>query len=131
MKQTTSVIGKDKYTTKITAPSGKEIMADEPADVGGQDMGFTPSELLASALGACTCITMRMYADRKEWPMESVEITVSYERNKEERNSYFKKEIRIIGNLDESQTKRMLQIADKCPIHFTLTNPVNIETVVV
>ncbi len=129
MRQTTSVIGKDKYITHIHSPNGNDVIADEPFDDGGQNKGFAPGELLASALGACSCITMRMYADRKEWPLESVTITVSYERNMETRTSHFKKEVIIEGALDEEQIKRLVQIGEKCPVHFTLSNPITIETV--
>ncbi len=73
---------------------------------------------------------MRMYADRKEWPLDSVSIIVTYERDKVSRTSHFRKEVTMTGNLDEEQTKRLLQIADKCPIHFTLSNPITIETVI-
>lgn len=129
MRQTTSSIGKDKYITRIHSSNNNDIVADEPIEQGGQNLGFAPGELLASSLGACSCITMRMYADRKEWPLDSVSIIVTYERDKDTRTSHFKKEITMTGNLDEEQTKRMLQIADKCPIHFTLSNPITIETV--
>lgn len=129
MRQTTAVIGKDKYVTKIHSSNGNDILADEPFDDGGQNLGFAPGELLASALGACSCITMRMYADRKEWPLDSVQIVVSYERDMVSRTSHFKKEVTITGQLDEEQTKRLLQIGDKCPVHFTLSNPITIETV--
>ncbi|MCB0697261.1 MAG: OsmC family protein [Chitinophagaceae bacterium] len=129
MRQTTSVIGKDKYITRIHSSAGNDIVADEPFDAGGQNLGFAPGELLASALGACSCITMRMYADRKEWPLETVSIIVTYERDKDTRTSHFKKEVTMTGDLDEDMTKRLLQIADKCPIHFTLSNPITIETV--
>ena len=129
MRQTTSTIGKDKYITRIHSSNNNDIVADEPIDDGGQNLGFAPGELLASSLGACSCITMRMYADRKEWPLDSVSIVVTYERDKATRTSHFRKEVTMTGNLDEEQTKRMLHIADKCPIHFTLSNPITIETV--
>ena len=129
LRQTTSVIGKDKYLTRIHSSQGNDLVADEPIAAGGQNLGFAPGELLASALGACTVITMRMYADRKEWPVNGISIIVTYERDKETRTSHFKKEITIDGQLDEEQTKRMLQIADKCPINFTLTNPITVETI--
>lgn len=129
MRQTTAIIGKDRYVTKIHSSNGNDILADEPYDDGGQNLGFAPGELLASALGACSCITMRMYADRKEWPLDSVQIVVSYERDMVNRTSHFKKEVTITGQLDEEQTKRLLQIGDKCPVHFTLSNPITIETV--
>jgi len=129
MRQTTSVIGKDKYITHIHSSNGNDVIADEPFEDGGQNKGFAPGELLASALGACSCITMRMYADRKEWPLESVTIIVTYERNMETRTSHFKKEVTIEGSLDEEQIKRLMQIGEKCPVHFTLSNPITIETV--
>ena len=129
MRQTTSVIGKDKYITHIHSSNGNNVVADEPFEDGEQNMGFAPGELLASALGACSCITMRMYADRKQWPLESVTITVTYERNMETRTSHFKKEVTIEGPLDEEQIKRLMQIGEKCPVHFTLSNPITIETV--
>ena len=129
MRQTTSVINNDKYITRIHSSNGNDIVADEPFDAGGQNLGFAPGELLASSLGACTCITMRMYADRKGWPMESVTIMVTYERDMQARTSHFKKEITIKGELNQDQTNRLLTIAGKCPVHFTLSNPITIETV--
>lgn len=129
MRQTTSTIGKDHYLTRIHSSNGNDITADEPLDDGGQNLGFAPGELLASALGACSCITMRMYADRKEWPVDSIEIIVTYERDREKQISHFRKEVTIKGQLDEEQIRRMLQIGDKCPVHFTLSNPITIETV--
>lgn len=129
MRQTTSTIGKDKYITKIHSSNGNDIIADEPLEDGGQNKGFAPGELLASALGSCSCITMRMYADRKEWPLESVTVTVTYERDMVARTSHFKKEVTIAGPLNKEQVSRLLQIGDRCPVHFTLSNPITIETV--
>lgn len=130
MKQATSIINKDRYITRIQSAGNHELVADEPVEAGGGNMGFTPGELLASSLGACTCITLRMYADRKEWPLDSVTVTVSYERNMEQQTSTFTKEITLSGNLDAAQRERLLQIAEKCPVHITLSNPITIETVV-
>jgi len=131
MRQSTSVINKDKYITKVQSGNGNELIADEPVEDGGQNKGFAPGELLASALGACTCITLRMYADRKEWPLDSVTVTVSYERNTGQPGSHFKKEITLKGLLDDVQRQRLLQIAEKCPVNFTLTHPITVETIVV
>lgn len=129
MRQTTSTIGRAKYITKIHSSNGNDIIADEPLEDGGQNKGFAPGELLASALGSCSCITMRMYADRKEWPLESVTVTVTYERDMVARTSRFKKEVTIAGPLDQEQISRLLQIGDRCPVHFTLSNPITIETI--
>ncbi len=128
MRKITSTIGKDKYITKINTLSGHTVTADEPEEQGGMNKGPAPGEYLATALGACTCITMRMYADRKEWDVTAITVTVVYERDRETRTSSFVKEIKIEGNLDAEQTKRILQIGDRCPIHFTLSNPITIES---
>ena len=128
MRKVTATIGKDKYITKINTNTKHELIADEPEEQGGLNKGPKPGEYLATALGACTCITMRMYADRKEWDVSSIIVTVIYERDSETRSSSFTKEVKIEGNLDEEQTKRILQIGDRCPIHFTLSNPITIET---
>lgn len=128
MRKVTATIGKDKYITNINTNSEHTVIADEPEEKGGLNKGPMPGEYLATALGACTCITMRMYADRKEWDVKSITVTVTYERDREARTSSFLKEIKIEGNLDEAQTKRILQIGDRCPIHFTLSNPISIES---
>lgn len=118
-------IGKDHYRTEIKSATNT-IIADEPIDLGGKDAGFAPSEILASSLAACTCITVRMYADRKEWSLEEIVVDVVLE--KQEGKSKFTRSIEFKGNLDETQRARLLAIANKCPIHQTLTNPIEIET---
>lgn len=129
MKETYATIGRDKYSTKVTSGSNHAIISDEPEDKGGTNLGMAPSELLAASLGACTCITVRMYADRKEWPLEQINVKVTYERDVSTNTSVFHKEIELIGNLDLEQKKRIYQIAEKCPINQTLSNPINIDTV--
>lgn len=131
MRQSTATINKDRYITRVQSGNGNELIADEPVEDGGQNKGFAPGELLASSLGACTCITLRMYADRKEWPLENVTVTVSYERNVDTRTSHFKKEITLNGPLSDEQKQRLIQIAEKCPISITLSNPITIETIIV
>ena len=103
-------------------------MADEPTDKGGEDLGFSPTEILASALGACTCITLRMYADRKNWDLDSIEVSVTFTRDPEKNESDMKREITLIGALKEDERQRLLQIANQCPIHKTLSNPIHIST---
>lgn len=129
MKETYATIGRDKYSTKVTSGSNHAIISDEPEDKGGTNLGMAPSELLAASLGACTCITVRMYADRKEWPLEQINVKVTYERDVSTNTSVFHKEIELIGDLDLEQKKRIYQIAEKCPINQTLSNPINIDTV--
>ena len=120
-------IGKDHYKT-ILASSTNSIFADEPKDKGGEDLGFSPSELLASSLAACTCVTLRMYADRKEWDLDSIEVSVIFTRETEKNESNFKREITLIGSLGQEEKDRLLHIANQCFIHKTLSNPIHITT---
>ena len=120
-------IGRDHY--KVVLQAGKNtIVGDEPIDKGGGDEGMNPFEILASALGACTCATLRMYADRKEMQLESMEVLVSLVRDDVANVTNITRQITLIGDLIPEERDRLLQIANKCPIHKTLTNPITIET---
>lgn len=128
------------YRTELLA-NGHPLVADEPLRVGGTNTGPTPYELLSSALGACTAMTLRMYADRKGWPLEAVEVRLKHakihcddcaETDKAgSRIDRFTREISIEGPLDEEQRQRMLRIADRCPVHRTLTTPAEVTTTLV
>ncbi len=120
-------IGKEHYQTTLTARN-HQLIADEPVENGGTDLGFSPSELLASALGTCTSVTLRMYADRKNFPLESVETIVTFERDQALNISRINREISLKGDLTDEQRERLLQIANKCFIHKTLSNPILINT---
>src|SRR5690606_37072639 len=98
---------------------------------GGKDLGFSPKELLASALAACTSATLRMYADRKGWDLEEVKLEVTLERDQKENKTIIKRTLEFIGNLDAAQKNRLLAIANACPVHKMLTNPIEIHTQVV
>lgn len=114
------------------------LSADEPRRLGGTDTGPTPYDYLLGALGTCTSMTLRMYADRKRWPLEAVNVKLSHTRIHAEDCADCEKETGLIdvmqrrielqGDLDDAQRARLLEIADKCPVHRTLTNELRIET---
>jgi putative redox protein len=105
---------------------GHRWLADEPEEVGGGDTGPAPGELLLSGLGACTAITVKMYADRKKWPLESIEIDLRYNSaaKPDPLTTVIDLEIHFNGNLDEEQRERLMQIAKACPVHKVLSNPI-------
>ena len=120
-------IGRDHYQVKIVAGKNS-VVADEHEDVGGRNEGFSPSELLLASLGACTCATLRMYADRKEMKLESVKVNLIMERDEEKNVTNITRNMEFVGDLTNDEKLRLIQIANKCPIHKVLTNPINITT---
>lgn len=117
-------IGKDLYRTEIRADEHL-IIADEPLDIGGKDLGMNPNQLLLASLGACTAMTLRMYADRKQWDVEkiSVNLTLDVVKGTDQQTTYIKRHISVEGNVSEEQKRRMLEIANSCPLHRMLNNP--------
>ena len=130
-------LGATGYTTQIIA-GNHHFIADEPIKVGGSDLGPNPYELVSSGLAACTSMTIHMYARRKEWKVDNVETHVSYSKkhaddcehceNDMAKIDHFEREISNKGDLDEKQLKRLMQIADKCPVHKTLSSQAQIST---
>ena len=112
------------YTCDIKA-GHHSMVADEPVPLGGDDQGPAPYQLLKAALGACTVMTLRMYAERKKWPLQDAVVTLRHSRDSN-KQSVFERDIQLIGDLDEEQRKRLLDIADRCPVHKTLSNGANI-----
>jgi putative redox protein len=114
--------GDEQFTTEIMARHHR-IIADEPESVGGNDFGPGPYELVTAGLGACTAMTLQMYARRKKWPLDRVEVELDHgkeENEAGEKIDVFKRSIYIQGELDEAQRTRFLEIANKCPVHRTL-----------
>jgi len=122
-------IGTELYRIELKSPTGNVVIADEPVDKGGKDTGFSPKELLASSLGACTCATLRMYADRKGWALESVNADV--ELLEADGQTTFIRKLQFTGNVDEEQRTRLLAVANACPVHKILSHSSVIETTVV
>ncbi len=130
-------LGRDHYASTVTART-HSLKADEPVDLGGSDQGPTPYEYLAAALGSCTAITLRMYADRKEWPLEAIDVEVSHkkvhakdcdcETTATGRIDLISRVITLHGDLDQEQRMRLLEIADRCPVHRTLTGDIVVKT---
>lgn len=123
-----SHIGKDLYKVKIESPSGNILIADEPVSSGGKDTGFSPFELLGSALAACTSATLRMYADRKEWDLQEVKLEIEVRQNETRTHSLISRKIELIGDLSPEQKSRLLSIANACPVHKILVNEIEIST---
>ncbi|MFM9948259.1 MAG: OsmC family protein [Saprospiraceae bacterium] len=128
MAKISSSISKELYKIEIKSPTGNVIIADEPETAGGKDLGFSPSELLAASLAACTAATLRMYADRKGWDLTEVKIKINLERDESANKTNISRELELIGNLDEAQKARLFTIAEKCPVHKMLSNPIEIST---
>eukprot|EP00388_Colpodella_angusta_P034275 GDKK01031827.1.p1 GENE.GDKK01031827.1~~GDKK01031827.1.p1 ORF type:complete len:132 (-),score=5.04 GDKK01031827.1:176-571(-) len=127
MEKVHAQIGKELYKTTIQSATNT-LIADEPVEVGGKGLGFNPKELLAAALAACTSATLRMYADRKAWDLTEVKVDVTFDRDAVANKSSFTRKIELIGNLDEEQKARLLTVANSCPVHKILTNPVEVST---
>jgi putative redox protein len=104
------------------------LTGDESKEDGGDDAGPEPHEFLLAALGACTSMTVRLYTQRKGWPLTSVRVEVHGEPHPTEGRFVFKRTIRLEGDLDDEQRARCLDIANKCPVHRTLTGKIEIET---
>ena len=127
MKTVSATIGIQLYKTEIQAKN-HIITADEPESVGGQNLGFTPTELLESSLAACSAMTIRMYADRKGWDLQKVIVDVGFKRNLSTQTVTFRKEIELIGNLDSEQRQRLLEMGANCPIEKMLKGEIKIES---
>ena len=121
-----AVAGDANWTTALDV-GGHALRADEPADLGGADTGPAPDELVLAALAACTSITVRMVAARKQWPLEGIDVTVEYTVRERDRNELVRR-ITLRGPLDDAQRARLLQVAEACPVHRLLTGAVTVTS---
>jgi len=116
------------YKTKVYA-GGHFIYSDEPESIGGTDEGMTPGALLLASLGSCTAITVRMYADRKQYTLDTIKVELAICDEKDmNKETTITRRIELTGTLTDEERQRLMQIADKCPIHKILSNPIKIET---
>lgn len=115
------------FQVRVTTASGS-FFADEPVSVGGLGSGPTPYDLLSAGLGACTAMTCRLYADRKGWPLDRVVVEVGHVAKTASSPDRFTRRIGFEGALDETRQARLLEMADRCPVHRTLTESASVET---
>lgn len=127
----------DGFTTQLKL-GDHYLTADEPVEVGGSNFGPNPYEYVSAGLAACTAMTVHMYTRRKGWPLERIEVHIDYGKEHhadcevcdtaDEKIDTFRRKINLVGDLDEKQIERILQIADKCPVHKTLHSPSRVLT---
>ena len=111
------------FAQDISVASNR-IRADEEREKGGEDTGAAPHELLLAALGSCTAMTLKVYAERKGWPLEDVRVTLN--GNHVDGTFVITRELSFKGTLDAEQRQRLTEIADKCPVHKTLLGEITI-----
>jgi putative redox protein len=119
------------YRTEIKSASDNILIADEPQEIGGKNLGLNPTELLAASLASCTVITLRMYINRKQWEVSEINVEIDFDRDSERSVSVFTRKIEVIGEVDDTQRQRLETIANSCPIHKTLTHSIEIKTTLI
>ncbi len=137
MRTVKAKIDRAQYKT-IFSDGTHQLIGDEPGPYG-TDLGTDPYSMLLMSLGGCVAMTVRMYADRKNWELEGVEVTMTQERvhsrdcvDCESTDGYvhfIEKRVELFGNLDEKQRERLMEIAEKCPVHKTLSHEIKIHTI--
>ncbi len=126
------------FKQDVDAGPKHHLIADEPIAYGGTDEGFSPYQLLSAGLGACTSMTIRMYARRKNWPLEHVSVDITHNKihatdceqchTETGKIDQFKRVVSLTGDLDPAQRQRLLEIADRCPVHRTLHSEIDVVT---
>jgi uncharacterized OsmC-like protein len=135
---TVTVFGRASGFAQEISAGQHGFVGDEPVSVGGTDSGPSPYDLLLAALGSCTSMTIAMYARRKQWPLESVTVHLRHSRvhandcaeceTKEGMLDRIERDIKLAGALTVEQRAKLLEIANKCPVHRTLTSEINIQS---
>lgn len=125
------------FAQEIRAGS-HELFADEPIELGGTDSGISPYDLLLAALGSCTSMTIGLFARRKSWPLQEVVVSLWHSKihaadcaeceTREGKIDRIEREIQLIGSLTSEQRSKLMEIADRCPVHRTLISEINIRT---
>ena len=117
------------YRVTLGDPQGHNWHVDEPADKGGGDTAPNPLQLLLSALGACTTVTLQMYAARKQWKLEQVDVQLRLNpEGTPASGNLIERQITLQGDLDDEQRQRLLQVAEACTVHKLLAGEVHIQT---
>lgn len=137
MEAMVSESGKGRFAQEIVIGS-HVLTADEPIETGGNDSGPSPYDFLLAALGSCTSMTLRMYAEFKKIPLKKVIVKLQYDKihakdcadceNSQSRIDHINRQIELQGELTEDQRQKLLEIANKCPVHRTLTSKILITT---
>ena len=119
-----------KYVVDLSDPAGHNWQVDEPVEKGGGDTAPNPMQVLLSALGACTTVTLQMYADHKGWDLQEVKVdlVLDPEEPKAGEARQIVRQVHIAGDLDDTQKARLLKVAESCPVHKLLAGDINIQT---
>jgi len=125
IESATALIGRTQYQTVVNS-GGHSLITDEPIEVGGSDTGMNPFSLLLASLASCTVITLRMYIDRKMWPIE--EIKADVEMFKTLSGTRIETKLSFKGEVSDEQKDRLLKIANACPVHKILVGNIDINT---
>ena len=123
--------GKGRYQQAVTVGQD-QLLADEPVDVGGADAGPAPFDFVMAGLGACTSMTLRMYAERREFPLTHLSVSLSYDKVTVDgvARDHIQRTITLEGELSDEQRQRLLEIANKCPVHRALSQSLLIDSAI-
>jgi len=138
LKEVVVTSGDEGFAQRVQART-HTLSADEPADVGGADTGPDPYELLLASVGSCSAITVQMYARRKEWPLEKVTVRLSHQKVHAEdcgdceqetgTVDVIEKQVEVTGDLSDAQRTKLIEIADKCPVHRSIERGVKVRPI--